>query len=85
MGAPIIRSLGYDCLVFAVPHNTALAARIACLCMALDTDVCVMACAQLAAAEQRCILVETEVREDVSDEMADLLRSMEASYRVFRG
>jgi len=37
---------------------------------------------QLAVAEQRCVLVETEVREEVSDEMADLLRSMEASYKV---
>ncbi len=29
------------------------------------------------------MLVETEVREEVSNEMADLLRSMEASYKVF--
>jgi hypothetical protein len=36
------------------------------------------------AAEQRCVLVETEVREDVSNEMADLLRSMEASYKARR-
>ncbi len=38
--------------------------------------------AQLAAAEHRCVLVETEVRDEVSNEMADLLRSMEASYKV---
>lgn len=37
---------------------------------------------QLTAAEHRCVLVETEVREEVSNEMADLLRSMEASYKV---
>ncbi|KAK9917104.1 hypothetical protein WJX75_000928 [Coccomyxa subellipsoidea] len=36
---------------------------------------------QLTAAEHRCVLVETEVREEVSNEMADLLRSMEASYK----
>ena len=39
-------------------------------------------CMQLTAAEHRCVLVETEVREEVSNEMADLLRSMEASYKV---
>ena len=38
--------------------------------------------AQLAGAEARCCLVETEVREEVSADMADLLRGMEASYKV---
>ena len=37
---------------------------------------------QLAGAEARCVLVETEVREEVSQEMAGLLRGMEASYKV---
>ena len=37
---------------------------------------------QLAGAEARCVLVETEVREEVSREMAGLLRGMEASYQA---
>ncbi|GAB4824165.1 hypothetical protein N2152v2_011211 [Parachlorella kessleri] len=37
--------------------------------------------AQLQRAEERCILVEAEVREEVAQEMEQLLREMEASYR----
>ncbi|BDA50338.1 probable Kinesin-like protein KIF22 at N-terminal half [Coccomyxa sp. Obi] len=37
---------------------------------------------QLKEAEQQRVLVEMEVREEVSNEMADLLRSMEASYQA---
>lgn len=42
----------------------------------------VLVVAQLKEAEQQRVLVEMEVREEVSNEMADLLRSMEASYQV---
>ena len=38
--------------------------------------------AQLRGAEERVALAETEVREEVSNEMAELLRGMEASYKV---
>jgi len=37
---------------------------------------------QLRGAEERGALAETEVREEVSNEMAELLRGMEASYKV---
>ncbi|KAL4444957.1 hypothetical protein ABPG77_004007 [Micractinium sp. CCAP 211/92] len=33
-------------------------------------------------AEERCVLLEAEVREEVADEMAQLLRDMEESYRL---
>jgi hypothetical protein len=39
---------------------------------------------QVLAAEERAALMEAEVREEVSNEMADLLREMEANYRVLR-
>lgn len=41
--------------------------------------VCVV---QLVAAEERCALAETEIREEVSTEMASLLHDMEANYKV---
>ena len=34
------------------------------------------------AAEERCALAETEIREEVSTEMASLLHDMEANYKV---
>jgi hypothetical protein len=37
---------------------------------------------QASAAEEKAALVEAEVRDEVSNEMADLLRDMEANYRV---
>lgn len=37
---------------------------------------------QLVTAEQRYALAETEIREEVSSEMASLLHDMEASYKV---
>ena len=37
---------------------------------------------QLAAAEERQAATETEVRDEVSAEMGELLRDMEAGYRV---
>ncbi len=37
---------------------------------------------QLVAAEERCALAETEIREEVSTEMAALLHDMEADYKV---
>lgn len=37
---------------------------------------------QLVAAEERCALAETEIREEVSTEMASLLHDMEANYKV---
>ena len=37
---------------------------------------------QLVAAEERCALAETEIREEVSAEMASLLHDMEANYKV---
>ncbi len=43
----------------------------------------VLVVVQLKEAEQQRVLVEMEVREEVSNEMADLLRSMEASYQVW--
>ena len=39
---------------------------------------------QLAAAEERQAATETEVRDEVSAEMGELLRDMEAGYRVSR-
>ena len=39
---------------------------------------------QLVAAEERCALAETEIREEVSAEMASLLHDMEANYKVLR-
>ncbi|KAL4448014.1 hypothetical protein ABPG75_005233 [Micractinium tetrahymenae] len=38
--------------------------------------------ADLQKAEERCVLLEAEVREEVADEMAQLLRDMEESYRL---
>ena len=37
---------------------------------------------QLVAAEERCALAETEIRAEVSTEMASLLHDMEANYKV---
>lgn len=37
---------------------------------------------QLVAAEERCALAETEIRQEVSAEMASLLHDMEANYKV---
>lgn len=37
---------------------------------------------QLVAAEERCALAETEIRQEVSSEMASLLHDMEANYKV---
>lgn len=44
-------------------------------------EVCV-AWLQLVAAEERCALAETEIRQEVSAEMASLLHDMEANYKV---
>ena len=37
---------------------------------------------QLVAAEERCALAETDIRQEVSTEMASLLHDMEANYKV---
>ena len=36
------------------------------------------------AVEERCALAETEIRQEVSTEMASLLHDMEANYKVCR-
>lgn len=43
---------------------------------------CVVPRLQLVAAEERCALAETEIRQEVSAEMASLLHDMEANYKV---